>query len=92
MKRPHDTQIGDQLLKRNLDRVETITADKGYDWDELRQKLRETSVRPVIKHREFSPLDAADDARLDDETYHHRSVVESVIHSLKQRFGDTLRA
>jgi IS5 family transposase len=92
MKRPHDTQIGEQLLKRNLDRLEIITADKGYDWDELRQKLREADVRPVIKHREFSSLDAAHNARLDDDTYHRRSVVESVIHSLKRRFGDTLRA
>ena len=92
MKRPHDTQIGEQLLERNLDRIETITADKGYDWDELRQKLRGADVRPVIKHRELSSLDAVHNARLDDETYHHRSVVESVIRSLKQRFGDTLRA
>ena len=92
MKRPHDTQIGEQLLKRNIEQVETITADKGYDWDELRGKLREAGVRPVIKHREFSSLDAAHNARLDDETYHRRSVVESVIRSLKQRFGDTLRA
>jgi hypothetical protein len=36
-------------------------------------------------------LDPAHNARLDDETYRRRSVVESVIHSLKQRFGDTLR-
>jgi len=92
MKRPHDTQIGEQVLERNLDQIETITADKGYDWDELRHKLKEAGVRPVIKHREFSSLDAAHNARLDDETYHRRSVVESVIRSLKQRFGDTLRA
>jgi len=92
MKRPHDTQIGEQVLTRNLDQIETITADKGYDWDELRHKLTEAGVRPVIKHREFSSLDAAHNARLDDETYHRRSVVESVIRSLKQRFGDTLRA
>jgi IS5 family transposase len=92
MKRPHDTQIGEQVLRRNLDQVETITADKGYDWDELRHKLRKEGVRPVIKHREFSSLDAAHNARLDDETYHRRSVVESVIRSLKRRFGDTLRA
>lgn len=92
MTRPHDTQIGEQVLKRNLDRVNTITADKGYDWDELRRTLRENGVRPVIKHREFSSLDAAHNARLDDETYHRRSVVESVIRSLKRRFGDTLQA
>jgi IS5 family transposase len=92
MKRPHDTQIGEQVLERNLDRIGTITADKGYDWDELRRKLREKGVRPVIKHREFSSLDAAHNARLDDDTYHRRSVVESAIRSLKQRFGDTVRA
>lgn len=92
MKRPHDTQIGEQLLKRNLDQVETITADKGYDWDELRQKLRENGVRPVIKHREFSSLDKAHNARIDDDIYGQRAVVESIFAALKQRFGRTLRA
>ncbi|WP_135806916.1 IS5 family transposase [Halorussus marinus] len=92
MKQPHDTQIGWQVLKRNLHRVETITADKGYDWDEFRHNLREEGVRPVIKHREFSSLDAAHNARIDDETYHRRSVVESVFASLRRRFDDTIRA
>jgi len=54
------------------------TADKGYNWSEFRHYLREAGVRPVIKHREFSSLDAAHNARIDDDTYHHRSVVESV--------------
>lgn len=70
------------MLKRDLDRVETNTADKGYDWDELRRNIRKHDVRPVIKHREFSSLDAAHNARLDD-TYHCRLVVESAIRSLK---------
>jgi len=92
MKQPHDTQIGWQVLKRNLHRVDTLTADKGYDWDEFRQFLGEEGVRPVIKHREFSSLDAAHNARIDDETYHRRSVVESVFASLRRRFDDTIRA
>jgi len=92
MKQPHDTQIGWQVLKRNLHRVDTLTADKGYDWDEFRQFLRDEDVRPVIKHREFSSLDAAHNARIDDETYHRRSVVESVFASLRRRFDDTIRA
>lgn len=92
MKQPHDTQIGWQVLKRNLHRVETLTADKGYDWDEFRQFLREEDVRPVIKHREFSSLDAAHNARIDDDIYHRRSVVESVFASLRRRFNDTIRA
>jgi len=92
MTQPHDTQIGWQVLKRNLHRVETITADKGYDWDKFRRYLREEGVRPVIKHREFSSLDAAHNARIDDEIYHRRSVVESVFASLRRRFDDTIRA
>lgn len=92
MKQPHDTQIGWQVLQRNLHQVETLTADKGYDWDEFRRFLREEDVRPVIKHREFSSLDAAHNARIDDETYHRRSVVESVFASLRRRFDDTIRA
>jgi IS5 family transposase len=45
-------------------------ADKGYDWIDLRSKLRSNGVRPVIKHREFDSLDAAYNARLDDDVYH----------------------
>jgi IS5 family transposase len=92
MERPHDTRIGEQVLERNLDRVETITADDGHDRDELRRKLREAGVRTVIGHRKLSTPAAAQTQDSDDETYHPRGVVESVIRSLKQRFGDTLRA
>jgi len=92
MKQPHDTQVGRQVLTRNLNRLQIVTADKGYDWDDLREELREADVRPVIKHREFSPLDMAHNARHDDDVYHQRSVVEAVFFALKQRYGDTLRA
>jgi IS5 family transposase len=92
MKQPHDTQVGRQVLTRNLDRLHTITADKGYDWDYLREQLREAGIRPIIKHREFYPLDIAHNARHDDDTYHQRSIVEAVFFALKQRYGDTLRA
>ena len=90
--RPHDTQIGWQVLTRNLDRINTITADKGYDWADLRSELRENHVRPVIKHREFDSLDKAHNARLSDDVYHRRSVVECSFRVLKQRYGDRLSA
>jgi IS5 family transposase len=92
MRQPHDTQIGPQVLERNLDRVEILTADKGYDSAEFREYLRDQGVRPVIKHREFGSLDRAHNARLDEEIYGRRAVVESVFAAIKQRFGDTLRA
>ena len=90
--RPHDTQIGWQVLTRNLDRIRTITADKGFDWAHLREELRDNGVRPVLTHREFDGLDRAHNARLDDDVYHRRSVVESVFATLKQRYGDRLTA
>jgi len=49
-------------------------------------------VKPVIKHREFNMLDAAHNAHIDNNTYHHRSVIESVFTSLRRRFDDTIRA
>lgn len=51
-RRPHNTQIGRQVLTRNIDRM-TITTDKGYVWADLRNELRAHDIRPVIKHREF---------------------------------------
>jgi IS5 family transposase len=91
-KQPHDTQVGQQVLSRNLDQLQTVTADKGYDWNHLREELRQADVRPVIKHREFSSLDIAHNARQNDDIYHQRSNVEAVFFALKQRYGNTLRA
>lgn len=91
-KQPHDTQIGWQVLTRNQEHLSIVTADKGYDWAKLRRQLRDDGLRPVIKHREFDNLDAAHNARLDDEVYHQRSIVETVFSVIKRRYGDRLRA
>jgi IS5 family transposase len=77
---------------RDLHQLDTVVADKGFDWDELRHKLREEGTRPVIKHREFYSLDAAHNARIDDETYHRRSIIEAIFFSLRKQFGVTTRA
>jgi IS5 family transposase len=46
MKQPHDTQVGWQVLVRNLDALSTFAADKGYDWE----NFEHGSVRKV-SHR-----------------------------------------
>ncbi len=51
----HNTQSGWQLARRNADEIASLAADEGYDWQRLREKLREKDVRPLIKHREFRP-------------------------------------
>ncbi len=39
MKQPHDTQVGWQVIVRNLNELDTVVADKGYDWEILHTKL-----------------------------------------------------
>ena len=92
MKQPHDSQVGWQLLKRNLDKVTVLTADKGYDWWLLRQKLRAEGVEPVIKHREFGWDGVAGNVLIDDTTYHQRSNVESTFFALRRKYGEIVRA
>lgn len=46
----------------------------------------------MIKHREFTALDKAHNARLDDDLYAQRATVETVFSVLKRRFGKTVRA
>ena len=92
MTKPHDSQVGWQVLKRNLDKLSTITADKGYDWWLLKNKLRAEGVNPLIRHREFGWHGVANNALMDDRIYHQRSNVEATFFALRQRYGGTLRA
>jgi IS5 family transposase len=54
--KPHDTHLGRQVARRNAGGLTSLAADKGYDWMEVREKLRENGVRPLIKHREFREI------------------------------------
>ena len=92
MKQPHDTQVGWQLLVRNLDVLSTVVADKGYDWESLRTKLRAEGVTPLIPTREKDLRGRAKNLLLDKPTYHKRSNAESVFFGFRRRYGDTLWA
>ena len=88
----HDTQLGWQVARRNAGDLASLAADKGYDWMQLREKLREEGVRPLIKHREFRPIDHAHNARVDGPRYRQRSTCETVFSSIKRTLGDAVRA
>lgn len=45
-KRRHNTQID----------LQSLASDKGYDFQEIRNYCRSVDTRPLIKHREFTPL------------------------------------
>ena len=92
MKQPHDSQIGWQVLKRNLDKVSVLAADKGYDWWLLRQRLRAEGVKPVIKHREFGWHGVANNVLVNETTYHQRSNAESMFFALGRKYGEIVRA
>lgn len=71
----HDTQIGWQLARRNAGEIDGLAADKGYDWQRLREKLRKKGVRPLIKHREFHLIDCAHNAHINGLPIRPTSVV-----------------
>jgi IS5 family transposase len=45
---------------------------------DLREKLREEDVRPLIKHREFRPIRHAHNPRGDGPRYRQRAMCETV--------------
>ena len=58
----------------------------------LREKLREEGVRPLIKHREFRPIDHAHNARIDGPRYRQRAICETVFSTIKRTLGHVVRA
>jgi IS5 family transposase len=74
------------------DRLLSVIEFEGYDWMDLREKLREQGVRPLIKHRIFQPIDHAHNARVDGPRYRQRSMCETVFSSIKRSHGDAVRA
>mgnify|MGYP000610360892 CR=1 FL=1 len=61
----HDAKIGPQVARRNADDPRSLAADRGYDAKAFRDELRESGIRPLIKHRIMNPLDHSHNARMD---------------------------
>jgi len=59
---------------------------------DLRKKLCEEGVRPLIKHREYQPIDHAHNARIDGPRYRQRAMCETVFSTIKRTLGDAVRA
>ncbi len=88
----HDTQLGWQVACRNAGDLHSLAADKGYDWMQLHEKLREEGVRPLIKHRIFWSIDHVHNARVDGPRYRQKSMCETVFSSIKRTHGVAVRA
>ncbi len=72
--------------------MHSFAADKGYDWQRLRDKLREEDVRPLIKYREFRPIDPRVMRVIDGTLYGQRALSETVFSVIKRTLGDAVRA
>jgi len=67
-----DGRIGMQVFRRNAEDLQVLAADANYSWSNLREECRSTSTRPLIKHKEHTPLKKAHNARMDNDAYHQR--------------------
>ena len=92
MKQPHYTEVGWQVLVRNLDNLTALVADKGYAWEALRTRLCAESITPMIPQRGIGFRGCAKNSLIHDWAYDQRSNVESVFFGLYQRYGGTLLA
>ncbi|PCR89729.1 IS5 family transposase [Natrinema ejinorense] len=90
--RKHDSQIAPSLIKRNPESIDILLGDKGYDDQKIRRLARQYEVRPLIKHREFTSLHKAWNARLDADLYGQRSQSETVNSTLKRKYGAFVRS
>ena len=79
-------------ISRTAAEVGVLLGDRGYDDQQIRALARENHVRPLIKHREFSSLQKAWNARLDTERYDQRSQSETVNSQLKRKYGAFVRS
>ncbi|SEP02518.1 Transposase DDE domain-containing protein [Halogranum amylolyticum] len=87
-----DSDLAEQIARRNAGDLRSLAADKGYDKEALRENLRELGIRPLIKHRIFAPYDHAHNARIDEQRYNQRSMTETVNSAVKRSLGFAVRA
>lgn len=92
MKQPHNTQVGLQVLMRNIDKLTAVAADKGYDWEALRTRLRAERITPLIPQRSPGLRGWARNLLIHNRAYNQRSNAESVFFGLRRRYGETLWA
>lgn len=90
--RKHDTKIGPKIVERSADLIDVLLGDKGFDDQKYRELCRELGIRPIIKHREFTGLQKAWNARQDEELYNQRNQNESVNSSIKRKYGSYVRS
>ena len=87
-----DADLCEQIARIPAGDLRTLAADKGYDKNALRKRLREIEIRPPIKHCIRAPYDHVHNARIDENLYAQRSMTETVNPAVKRSHGVAERA
>lgn len=90
--RKHDTRIGPKVVSRSAELISVLLGDKGFDDEDLRDLCRGLGIRPLIKHREFRPIQKAWNARMSKELYNQRNQCESVRSSISRKYEPYVRS
>ena len=88
----HDSVLGPQVARRNASDLLSLSADKGFDDTAFRDELRERGVRPLIRHRLFTRIDHAHNARIDAVLYGQRWMSETAFSTTKRSLGSAARS
>lgn len=82
----HDVKIAPQLIEQNKQvlskHTEVLSADKGYDCDDLREQIKQTNTTPNIPKRSNSK--SKDQNPIDDYLYKLRHLVENAFEKCKR--------
>ena len=90
--RRHDAKIGPMVVKRSSGLIKVLLGDKGYDDRNFRNLCRRMGIRPLIKHREFRPIQKAWNARMDERLYNQRNQCENVRSSMTRKYESYVRS
>ena len=71
--------------------MRVLSADANHSWSNLREECRSNSTRPLIKHREQTPLQKSHNARV-NEDYNPRWMSETGFSKMKEDDGEKLRS
>ncbi|MBS1264044.1 MAG: hypothetical protein MAG715_01243 [Methanonatronarchaeales archaeon] len=85
--RKHDTKIAPSLIKRNLELIEQLLGDKGFDDQDLRDLCLNNDIDPVILYREFTEKQEKLNEQINEEEYNQRNMNETVNFCLKNNYG-----
>ena len=90
--RKHDVKIGPKVVDRSAELIKVLLGDKAFDDKGFRDLCRELGIRPLIKHREFRPIQKAWNARISKELYNQRNQCESVRSSISRKYEPYVRS